>query len=161
MATSSDLDLVKQTLYLALSWDPADPIPPFAQVVDHPQIAIYHDDWMRPGDAGIVAELDGRFAAMAYYRTFSDLEHGQGFVDASTPELAIGTVHEYRGRGIGGRLLSLLHDAARRQGIKQISLSVNAGNPARRLYERHGYVPAPGGDAELMVVPLGEQSDPD
>ncbi|MBT8215583.1 MAG: GNAT family N-acetyltransferase [Acidimicrobiia bacterium] len=154
-ATGSDLDLVKQTLYLALSWDPADPIPPFDQVVDHPEIAIYHRDWMRRGDAGVVAEFGGSFAGMAYYRMFSDDEHGQGFLDAATPELAIAVVPEHRGRGIGGRLLSLLHDAARRDGIEQISLSVHAGNPAGHLYERHGYMPAPGDDDELMVVRLG------
>ena len=52
-ATGADLPIVKQTLYLAVSWDPDDPIPPFAEVVDHPEMAIYHDGWMRPGDAGV------------------------------------------------------------------------------------------------------------
>ena len=153
-ATTLDLPLVKQTLYLALAWDPDDPIPPFDVVVDHPELTIYHAGWMRPGDAGIVAEVDGTFAGMAYYRLFPENEHGQGFLDAETPELAIAVVAEHRGRGIGGRLLTDLASVARSTGIPRISLSVSAGNPARNLYERHGFVAAPGDDAELMVLTL-------
>lgn len=153
-ATEADLPLVKQTLYLALAWDPADLIPPFDQVVDHPQIAIYHSGWMSPGDAGLVAEIDEVFAGMAYYRTFTAEVHGQGYLDPETPELAIAIVPQLRGRGLGGRLLAALADEARRTGFHRISLSVSQGNPARRLYERHGYIPASGHDAELMVALL-------
>ena len=130
-ATASDLDLVKQTLYLALAWDPDDPIPPFEQVVDHPEVAIYHTDWMRPGDAGVVAEDDGAFAGMAYYRLFPPDRHGQGFLDPETPELAIAVVPEMRGRGLGGRLLEALTAEAGRSGVMRISLSVSTGNPDR------------------------------
>ena len=34
-ATSTDHGLVQQTLYLALAWDPADPMPPMDAVVSH------------------------------------------------------------------------------------------------------------------------------
>jgi GNAT superfamily N-acetyltransferase len=151
-ATNNDLPLVKRTLYLALSWDPDDPIPPFELVVDHPQLEIYHIGWMRPGDAGVVAEVDGWFAGMAYYRLFTDEVRGQGYLDAQTPELAIAVVPDLRGQGIGSRLLGALAVEARRTAVPRLSLSVSAGNPARRLYERHGYVPA--SDRELMVLTL-------
>jgi ribosomal protein S18 acetylase RimI-like enzyme len=153
-ATDADLPLVKQTLYLALAWDPDDPIPPFEQVVDHPQIAIYHRGWMRPGDAGVVAEVEGAFAGMAYYRTFTTTEPGQGYVDSETPELAIAIVPEHRSCGLGGRLLDALADEARRTGVSRISLSVSTGNRARRLYERHGYVAVSEEDTEIMVLTL-------
>ena len=139
-ATDADLTLVKKTLYTALSWDPDDPIPPFDAVVDHPKIAIYHDGWMRPGDDGFVAETyGGAFVGMAYCRQFADGEEAQGFVDAATPELAVGVEPEFRGQGFGQRLIQGLHEARRAAGIERMSLSVGAGNGARRLYERLGY----------------------
>lgn len=153
-ATDADLPAVKQTLYLALSWNPDDPIPPFEEVVDHPEMAIYHDGWMRPGDAGVVAETDGEFVGMAYYRLFSTDVPGQGFVDADTPELAIAVIPAHRGRGVGTGLLRELHSMARSAGVVRISLSVSAGNPARRLYERHGYEPRGRDNDELMTVTL-------
>ena len=153
-ATSQDLDLVKRTLYLALAWDPDDPIPPLEQVVDHPEIAIYHTEWMRPGDAGVVAEVAGAFAGMAYYRLFPPERHGQGYLDPETPELAIAVVPEMRGQGLGSRLLDSLTAEAVRSGVARISLSVSAGNPARRLYQRHGYLPASEENPELLVLTL-------
>ena len=153
-AGQADLPYVQQTLYLALAWDPDDPIPPFEKVVNHPQVAIYHTGWMRPGDAGVVAEIGGEFAGMAYYRLFPEDDHGQGYVDPHTPELAIAVVEQYRGKGIGLRLMEDLAATARAAGIQQISLSVSAGNPARRLYQRLGYRDASESDPELMVIPL-------
>ena len=45
----------------------------------------------------------------------------------------------YRNRGIGGVLLDYAEAEARRLGHQQMSLTTNTGNPARRLYERHGF----------------------
>ncbi|NNJ48133.1 MAG: GNAT family N-acetyltransferase [Acidimicrobiia bacterium] len=153
-ATPDDLPLVTETLYLALSWDPEDPIPPFEVVVSHPEIAKYHDGWMRPGDAGVVAEIDGAFAGMAYLRLFTDDDHGQGFYDADTPELAVGVRHDFRGSGIGTRLMQELERQARNRGVPRISLSVSKGNPAANLYVRLGYRWVSDEDDELMVLDL-------
>ena len=139
-AARTDLMLVKRTLYTALSWDPDDPIPPFDAVVDHPEMSIYHDGWMRPGDDGLIAETEGgAFAGMAYCRQFVNGEGAQGFVDAATPELALGVEPGFRAQGVGRRLIRGLHEAREAAGIKHMSLSVSARNPALRLYERLGY----------------------
>ena len=63
------------------------------------------------------------------------------YVDDETPELAIAVVPDRVGAGIGGALL--LGDLllrARPAATQRSSLTVRAGNPARRLYERHGFV---------------------
>ena len=44
------------------------------------------------------------------------------------------------GPGVGGTLLRALMDVARSEGFDALSLSVECGNPAVRLYERHGFV---------------------
>jgi GNAT superfamily N-acetyltransferase len=72
-------------------------------------------------------------------------------VTAATPELAIGVVPASRGRGIGGALLGALLQVARAVGLRAVSLNVEAGNPAQRLYERYGFVQvgAPGGSRTM------------
>ena len=138
-AVPADLPLVRRTLYAALAWDPEDPIPPFDEVVDHPQIAVYHEDWMRPGDAGVVAESGSGFAGMAYCRLFPAGGASQGFYDEETPELAVAVEAPLRGRGIGARLVGELMDDLAGDGVPRLSLSVATLNPALRLYQRLGF----------------------
>jgi ribosomal protein S18 acetylase RimI-like enzyme len=45
----------------------------------------------------------------------------------------------YRNRGIGGALLGLAETEARNGGYAQMSLTTTTSNPARHLYERHGF----------------------
>jgi ribosomal protein S18 acetylase RimI-like enzyme len=46
---------------------------------------------------------------------------------------------DHRGRGIGGDLLRAVEEHARREGAAHVSLTTASTNPARRLYERHGF----------------------
>ncbi|MBA3347238.1 MAG: GNAT family N-acetyltransferase [Actinobacteria bacterium] len=99
----------------------------------------YVRGWGRAGDTALIA-LEGGFAVgAAWYRVFTAEEPGYGFVDAETPELAIAVVPSKRGHGIGDGLLTALVERARESGYGALSLSVEPGNPARMLYERHGF----------------------
>jgi ribosomal protein S18 acetylase RimI-like enzyme len=82
--------------------------------------------------------VDDRVAGVAYCRLFSDGDHGHGYVDDCTPEVAVAACRNHRGRGLGGRLMTELAEMARAAGFSRLSLSVDADNPARRLYERLG-----------------------
>jgi GNAT superfamily N-acetyltransferase len=55
------------------------------------------------------------------------------------PELAVAVETGERGRGIGTMLLTRLVGEAGRRGLPGLSLHVDHGNPARRLYERLGF----------------------
>jgi GNAT superfamily N-acetyltransferase len=138
-ATADDVDHVKWALYEALAWNPERQLPPPERTLEHPEVRRYHDGWGRPGDLGVVATVGDEVVGVAYCRLFTEDDHGHGYLDDQTPELAVAVRDGLRGRGVGARLMSQLADAARAAGFARLSLSVEAENPARRLYERLGY----------------------
>jgi ribosomal protein S18 acetylase RimI-like enzyme len=118
-------------------------------------VSRYVRGWGRPGDTAVIA-LEGGFpVGAAWYRVFGPEEPGYGFVDERTPELAIAVVPSKRGHGVGDEMLKELLGKAREAGYERLSLSVEPGNPARKLYERHGFeVVDEGADAWTMVAEL-------
>jgi ribosomal protein S18 acetylase RimI-like enzyme len=78
-----------------------------------------------------VVEVDGEPAGRLYVH--------RGERDIRIMDIAMAP--EYRGRGIGSKLLSGLIDEADRSGRK-LSIHVEQENPARALYERLGFLPA-------------------
>lgn len=137
---AQELAIVQDTLVKALDWRSDRPLP-FSrdELLAHPQVVRYHAGWGRAGDLGVVAEAPGQVLGAAVCRLFSEADHGEGYVDPFTPELAIAVEQEHRGRGIGTRLLAALEARVRSAGYRQLSLSVDRANPSARLYQRAGY----------------------
>jgi ribosomal protein S18 acetylase RimI-like enzyme len=134
-----DVDHVRWALYEAVSWDPERALPPFDVTIDHPELARYHAGWGRAGDLGVIAESEGEGIGVGLFRLFTEADHGHGYVDDETPELAVAVADGQRRGGIGTHLMNELAAAARAADFARLSLSVDAENPARRLYERLGY----------------------
>lgn len=111
---------LEEMLYTALAWRPGVELPPKEWVLEHAQVIVFHRDWGRAGDTALVAEEDGRPVGAAWYRFFTEAEHGEGYVDDETPELAIAVVDDFRGRGIGRRLMDEIHARARADGLTRI-----------------------------------------
>ena len=115
----------------------------------------YVYNWGRPGDAGVIALDEGFPVGAAWYRLFTDDQPGYGFIDERTPELAIAVVPSRRGRGIGAELLEALLARAREDGHASLTLAVDRGNPAIRLYERFGFDEArTEGSTVVMQAPV-------
>jgi len=123
----------------AAVWRPDKPTPTADEVLADPRYAMYLAGWPRQHDFGLVAEQDGPQGA-AWYRTYTELSHGYGFISADVPELSIAVVASRRHEGIGRRLLIDLVNASVDQGYPALSLSVREQNPARGLYESVGFV---------------------
>lgn len=146
-AGADDVEAIKWALYAALAWNPDRVLPPVEFVLHHPEAERYHRDWGRPGDLGVIATIGGEVVGVAYCRLFTEDDHGHGYVDDATPEVAVAVREGHRRAGIGARLLQELADVALRNGFTRLSLSVDLENPARRLYERLGYEEV-GGDED-------------
>jgi uncharacterized protein len=108
-----------------------------------PKLRRYVDGFgSRPGDLGVVAVgPSGRTVGAAWVRPFvGDERDDETYVDDGTPEVAMACRPSQRGRGLGDALLRALVEAAGPAGHRGLVLSVREGNPAQRLYERHGFV---------------------
>jgi ribosomal protein S18 acetylase RimI-like enzyme len=138
-AGAGDIEHVKWALFEAVSWNPKRELPPFEVTLEHPELARYHRGWGRPGDLGVIATRGEEVVGVALCRLFTDDDHGHGYVDSATPEVAVAVARPARGSGLGTRLMEDLAAAARAAGFARLSLSVEHGNPAIRLYERLGY----------------------
>lgn len=98
------------------------------------------------GDFGLAAVVEDEVVGVVWTMYLPAEDPGFGFVDATTPELSIWVRSDHRNRGIGRLLLRSVSAESLRRGIAAISLSVEAGNPARHLYVSEGFIdqPAPG-----------------
>jgi ribosomal protein S18 acetylase RimI-like enzyme len=122
----------------AAVWRPDKPAPTADEVMADSRYAMYLAGWPRDGDFGLVAEQDGPLGA-AWYRTYTEMSHGYGFVAEDVPELSIAVIASRRHEGIGRLLLVGLVEASEARGYAALSLSVNHNNPARGLYESLGF----------------------
>ncbi len=138
-AGPDDVEFLKKMLYEAAVWNPDWPRERMIEALADPMLERYHGDWGRPGDAGVIAELDGEPVGAAWFRLFTAEEPGYGYVEETTPELGIAVVPLHRRKGIGETLLRALIVQAREEGFQALSLSVAAHNRSRMMYERTGF----------------------
>lgn len=153
-ATPADLSFLRKMWHTAAFWQPEVFVMTEAEALRIPEIARYIEGWGRRGDVALVAEIDGEPVGAAWYRSFDADEPGYGFVDGSTPEVAIAVEREARGLGIATALLSALIDRARADGVAALSLSVNADNPSRRIYLRAGFTDVREEDGSYVMALL-------
>jgi GNAT superfamily N-acetyltransferase len=99
----------------------------------------YVAGWGRRGDSAVIALEAGFPVGAAWFRLFPHDEPGFGFVDETTPEVAVAVVPSRRGRGIGTELLDALVAWAQEQGYRGLSLSVADESPAMHVFEKHGF----------------------
>lgn len=123
------------------------------QISQIPEIVHYFSPCPPDREFGVVIEdAEGAGIAVAWARYFTLSDPGYGFVDEDTPELSVWVDQSHRSKGHGTRLLDVLISEAQNAGIWQLSLSVEAGNPAMRLYKRLGFVRVEGAENDGTFV---------
>ena len=109
------------------------------KILEEPAIRRYYADFGREGDVAFIALSDNKAIGAVWVRLATTAQKGYGFVRADVPELTIAVLPTFRGRGIGKSLLERMLTQLRATDLKAVSLSVCRSNPARKLYECHGF----------------------
>jgi GNAT superfamily N-acetyltransferase len=151
---AADSPFLAKMLFEAVNWHPQRPRLSIESVLADPELAHYVADWPRPDDGGVLAIADGQPVGAAWWRFFTEADPSYGFVADDIPELSMGVVADWRGRGVGRRLLRAAKQAAAAH-CHRISLSVERANRARDLYVSEGFrVLASGPDSDTMIYDL-------
>lgn len=136
---NNDLPFLKEMLYQAI-YIKEGLEPPSRSIVDEPNLKKYISDFGKSSDYGYIAIDDKNTPLGAIWlRLFSKDNKGWGFIDETIPELSIAVDKNYRGIGIGTKLMDYLLKMTVEK-YKSISLSVDSENPAIHLYERFGFI---------------------
>jgi ribosomal protein S18 acetylase RimI-like enzyme len=142
-----DYPLLPDFLYYAIS-APTDTEPLPREVLENPEYSVYIDGFGGKDDVGLVAEQDGKVVGAAWTR----LIDGSGYIDDETPELIVAVLPEYRGKGIGTKMLKYLPEVLVGKGFKRMSLAVRKDNRAVRLFERLDFKAERETDDTLVMV---------
>lgn len=144
----SEYHLLKDFLYEAI-FIPEGVEPPEREIIEKPELKIYYEDFgTGKADNCIVADDNGKIIGAVWTRIMNDYGH----VDDNTPSFAISLYKEYRGQGIGTRLMEHMLELLSQKGFKQASLAVQKENYAVRMYEKVGFRIVDQNDEEYIMV---------
>ena len=145
---NEESDVLKVFTYEAI-FIPEGVEPPAREIIERPELKLYYEGFgSGRADHCIVAEEDGQVVGAVWTRTMNDYGH----IDDETPSFAISLYKEYRGRGIGTRLMKEILELLRSQGYKKASLAVQKANYAVRMYEKVGFKTVDENDEEYIMV---------
>ena len=144
----NEASVLKDFLYEAI-FLPKGVTPPERSIVELPELRIYYEGFgTGKADFCMVAEEDDRIVGAAWTRLMKDY----GYVDDETPSFAISLYREFRGQGIGTRLMLAMLQKLREEGFTRASLAVQKANYAARMYEKVGFHTVSENEEEYIMV---------
>lgn len=143
-----EIGLLKDFLYEAI-YVPEGVKPPASEILELPELKLYIEGFgTRRGDNCLVADFGGKAAGAVWARIMDDYGH----VDDETPSIAISLYKEYRGQGIGSRMMQEMLEQLKVQGYKRASLSVQKANYAVKMYKKLGFAIVDENEEEYIMV---------
>lgn len=143
-----EADVLDTFLYEAIFIPEGVQAPP-RDIINQPELQVYVEGFgTKRGDNCFVAQAGDEIIGAVWVRIMNDYGH----VDDETPSFAISLLKQYRGNGIGTRLMERMLDELRKQGYKQASLAVQKMNYAVRMYKKVGFTIVDENDEEFIMV---------
>ena len=141
-------ELLKDFLYEAI-FIPEGVEAPDRDIIEKPELRIYYEDFGKDtADHCLVAEDEGKVIGAVWTRIMNDYGH----IDDETPSFAISLYREYRGRGIGTKLMQEMLNLLKEKGYKRASLAVQKANYAVRMYKKVGFKTVDENEEEYIMV---------
>ncbi len=141
-------ELLKDFLYEAI-FIPEGVEAPDRDIIEKPELKIYYEDFGKDtADHCLVAEDEGKVVGAVWTRIINDYGH----IDDKTPSFAISLYREYRGRGIGTKLMQEMLNLLKEKGYKRASLAVQKANYAVRMYKKVGFEIVDENEEEYIMV---------
>lgn len=146
--TECEVFLLQDFLYEAIYIPKGQPTVS-RDILKLPELQVYVENFGdHKDDHCLVLEVNENIVGAIWSRIMNDYGH----IDNQTPSLAISIYKEYRGQGLGTKLMKEMLALLKQEGYKAVSLSVQKENPAFRLYERLGFcILQEHGDEYLMM----------
>lgn len=129
---------LKDFLLLATRFDPKkDNVD---ELLKNPELNRYFFDWGKQGDLAWVAESEsGELISCVWGRCFDQDQVREGeFLSEDFPEIAAATKPDWRGQGIGRKVLNAYLSEIQKF-YPSVYLSVRENNPAKKMYETVGF----------------------
>ena len=141
-------ELLRDFLYEAI-FIPEGVEAPDRDIIEKPELRIYYEDFGKDtADHCLVAEDEGKVIGAVWTRIMNDYGH----IDDKTPSFAISLYREYRGRGIGTKLMQEMLNLLKEKGYKRASLAVQKANYAVRMYRKVGFEIVDENEEEYIMV---------
>ena len=117
---TEEYPLLKDYLYDAI-FIPQGVKPPDKSIINNEDLQVYIKDFgNKKDDICFLAEMDHDIVGAVWIRIMNDYGH----IDDQTPSLAISVKKEYRGLGIGTKLMEKMLVSVKHHGYQSVSLSV-------------------------------------
>ena len=144
----NETEILKDFLYEAIFIPEGMELPP-RDIIEQPELKLYYDGFgIGEADFCIVADDEGKVIGAVWTRIMNDYGH----VDEETPSFAISLYKEYRGQGIGTKLMKEMLYLLKEKGYKRASLAVQKANYAVKMYENVGFKVVDENDEEYIMV---------
>lgn len=108
-------------------------------IILQPELQLYIENFGKESDHCLVAEVGGEIVGAVWTRILVGELKGFGSLNSKTPEFALSVKEEFRGEGIGKRLMTEMLILLKEKGYQQASLAVQKDNFASQFYQKLGF----------------------
>ena len=131
----TEYSLLEDFLYEAI-FIPEGVEPPPKSIVEAPELQVYIENFgARKHDKALIAEMNNKIIGAVWVRIMNDYGH----IDDKTPSFAISLYREYRGLGIGTKMMEKMLAILKTCGYERASLAVQKANYAVKMYRKVGF----------------------